>query len=109
MEAKWCVPVTMALLVMLVVVVSGDESSPVKTSVKMVKGEKVYLPVRKLVSETQHSFWDHHSSIAAAAAHQPLGSDTTVEGNLRGRRKLLLSLGMLAAKPHVSKRKINTD
>ena len=30
------------------------------------------------------------------------------EGNLRGRRKLLLSLGMLEAKPHVSKRKINT-
>lgn len=90
MEAKWRVSVTMALLVMLVVV-SGDESSPVKTSVKMVKGKKVCdkglgvqrlfcsllqpnhfwlfpdLPVRELVSETQHSFRDHHSSITAAS------------------------------------------
>jgi hypothetical protein len=67
------------------------------------------LPLRKLVFETQHSFWDHHSFITAAAAYQPLGFGTTGEGNLWGRRKLLLSLGMLAAKPHVSKRKINTN
>jgi hypothetical protein len=52
MEAKWCVPVTMAMLVMLVVVVSGDESSPVKILVKIVKGKVVCdkgLGVQRLV------------------------------------------------------------
>ncbi|KAJ6350795.1 hypothetical protein OIU78_006843 [Salix suchowensis] len=80
MEAKWCIPVTMVLLV---VVVSGDSEG------------KEDLQVRKLVFHAA-GFWDFHSFISAAAAYQPLGFGTT-GGKLMGQKEVAENL-MLAIK-----------
>ncbi|KAJ6910418.1 hypothetical protein NC652_021175 [Populus alba x Populus x berolinensis] len=66
----------------------------------MVKGDKTYLFENLFPKRNTPSGIAINSFITAAAAHQPLGFGTTGEGNLWGRRELLLSLGMLAAKPH---------
>ncbi|KAG5223654.1 chitinase protein [Salix suchowensis] len=76
MEAKWCIPVTMVLLV---VVVSGDSEG------------KEDLQVRKLVFHAA-GFWDFHSFISAAAAYQPLGFGTA-GGKLMGQKEVVIISG----------------
>ncbi|CAK7326387.1 unnamed protein product [Dovyalis caffra] len=127
MEAKLCVLVTMALLVMLVVVVNGDEASPVKTVVKIVKGKKVcgkgweckglsayccnqtisdYFQTyqfenlfSKRNTPVAHAsgFWDYHSFITAAAEYQPHGFGTT-GGKLAGQKEVAAFLGHVGSK-----------
>jgi hypothetical protein len=127
MEAKWCFLVTMALLVMLVVVVNGDESSQVKTVVKIVKGKKVcdkgweckglsayccnqtisdffqtyqfenLFSKRNTPVAHASGFWDYHSFITAAAEYQPHGFGTS-GGKLTGQKEVAAFLGHVGSK-----------
>ncbi|KAF5464734.1 hypothetical protein F2P56_014788 [Juglans regia] len=124
MEAKWSVVLTMALMLVLV---SGDESSAVKPVVKTVKGQKVcqkgweckkfsthccnetisdYFQTyqfenlfEKRNTPVAHAvgFWDYRSFITAAADYQPDGFGTT-GGKQTGMKEVAAFLGHVGSK-----------
>jgi hypothetical protein len=123
MEAKWCVFLTMALILALV---NGDETS-VKPVVKIVKGKKVCQKgweckkfskfccnetisdffetyqfenlFSKRNTPVAHAvgFWDYRSFITAAAEFQPDGFGTT-GGKLSGMKEVAAFLGHVGSK-----------